>query len=88
MSEAVQVAAFLLVAGAIGTIAKLLWGHIEHCKVINAKLASIETKVDRVIQDIGTHETGMRGTVHKTANRLIEHEARLMVLERGKDPVR
>lgn len=32
--------------------------------------------------DVGTHESGLRGTVHKSANRLIEHEARLTMLER------
>lgn len=84
MSEAVQIAAFLLVAGAIATLAKLLWDHVQHCREIHAKLASIEGKVDRVVSEVGTHEMGLRGTVHKCANTLIAHEGRLIALEKEK----
>lgn len=82
MSEAVQIAAFLLIAGAIATIAKLLWNHVEHCKEVHGKLAEIGADVKRIKEDVGTHESGLRGAVHKTANRVTEHEARLIVLER------
>jgi len=68
MSEALQIAAFLLVAGAIAALAKLLWEHVQHCKEIHGRLASIEGKVDQVVTEIGTHDTGMRGTIHRTEN--------------------
>lgn len=85
MSEAVQIAAFLLTAGAIATIAKLLWDHIQHCREVHSKLASIEGKVDRVMTDIGTHETGMRGTIHKTANAVTALQMEISVLKRHGD---
>lgn len=67
---------------AFTAIAGALWRHVEHCKEVHTKLAEIGSDVRRIKEDIGTHETGMRGTVHKCANRLIEHEARLVTLER------
>lgn len=88
MSEGVQIAAFLLVAGAIATIAKLLWDHVQHCKEVHGKLAEISGDVKRLMQDIGTHDTGIRGAVHKAANRIIEHEGRLMSLERRQESER
>lgn len=81
MSEAVQIAAFLLVAGAVATLAKLLWDHIQHCREVHSKLASIEGKVDRVVTDIGTHETGIRGTVHRTANEVTALRGELALLK-------
>lgn len=88
MSEGVQIAAFLLVAGAIATIAKLLWEHVQHCKDVHAKLAEIASDVKRIQVDIGTHDTGLRGTVHKNANRVTELDMRLGVLERKKEQER
>jgi hypothetical protein len=82
MTETVLVAAFVLVAGAIATIAKLLWDHVQHCKDVASRLAEIGADVKRIQIDIGTHESGIRGTVHKCANTLIVHEARLGTLER------
>lgn len=82
MSEAVQIAAFLLVAGAIATIAKLLWEHIQHCKEVHGKLSEISGDVKRIQQDIGTHETGMRGAIHETANRMTELSMKMSMLER------
>lgn len=82
MSEAVQIAAFLLVAGAIATIAKLLWDHVQHCKAVHEKLAEIGGDVKRIKDDIGTHETGMRGTIHKTANAVIVLESEVRRITR------
>jgi hypothetical protein len=66
----------------VGAIAAALWVHIGHCKDAASSMARIETNVERLTEDIGTHETGIRGTVHKTANRMTEHESRLIALER------
>jgi 5-enolpyruvylshikimate-3-phosphate synthase len=88
MSEAVQLAAFLLVAGAIATIAKLLWGHVQHCKEVHSKLAEIGGDVKRIQTDIGTHETGLRGATHELSNRMTEVSMRLSVIERRSESQR
>lgn len=62
---------------AMGAIAALLWRHVEHCKEVHTKLAELSGDVKRVVQDIGTHETGLRGTVHKTANAIQRIEMEL-----------
>lgn len=82
MSEAVLIAAFLLIAGAIGWLAKLLWDHVQHCREVHAKLAEIGSDVRRIQADIGTHDTGMRGTIHKTANEVTALRGEVLLLKR------
>lgn len=65
----------------LGALAGLFWRHIEHCREVHADLAEIKADLKHVMADIGTHETGIRGTVHKTSNMLIVHEGRLDILE-------
>lgn len=85
MSEAVQIAAFLLVAGAIATIAKLLWNHVEHCKEVHSKLAEIAGDVKRIQSDIGNHETGIRRDIREHTGALFKLDARVETLERNED---
>jgi Tfp pilus assembly PilM family ATPase len=66
----------------VGAIAAALWVHASHCKVIAAAVARIEATVERVCVDIGTHDTGLRGAVHETSNRVTEHGMRIAMLER------
>lgn len=85
MSEAVLISAFLLIAGAIGTLAKLLYDHVQNDKEVYAKISEIAGDVKRIKEDVGSHETGLRGTVHKTANRVTEIDMRVAMLERRKE---
>lgn len=85
MSETVQVAAFVLVAGAIATIAKLLWNHVEHCKEVHAKLAEIGSDVKRVKEDIGDHKSGIRGDIRDHNTKLFKLDARVEALGRGEN---
>lgn len=52
-------------------LAAALWRHVTQCRSSNAMIAEIGGDVKRLQQDIGTHDTGIRGTVHKTANAVI-----------------
>lgn len=52
---------------------------------VHGRVSRAESRLDRLEQEIGTHETGLRGTVHKTANRVTELDMRLAVIERRKD---
>jgi len=66
-----------------GFIASQLWAHVIKCGHVIGQLASVSKDVERMKEDIGTTDRGLRGTVHKTANRCSEHEMRIALLERG-----
>lgn len=66
----------------MGFFATQLWGHVVECRQIMARLEGISKDVERMKSDIGTHDSGMRGHIHATANLCTQHEMRLTVLER------
>jgi len=83
--EAIQWAIGILVsilALIVGFIGTRLWSHVVECKSTGEKVASMWADVERMKQDIGTHDTGMRGAIHRTESRCTEHELRLTNLER------
>ncbi len=69
---------------ALGGLFAWMLSHTKHCSVwhvqASREFGSISTKLDRVILDIGDHDTGLRGQVHDLANRispyLIKEQAR------------
>lgn len=67
-----------------GFLAHVVWNHVSECKHVNARLASAESDLERMKEDIGTHDRGLRGASHKSSSLLTEHEMRLAVLERRK----
>ena len=69
----------------IGAIATALWAHVGHCKDVASMVARMDARLERVAQDIGTHETGIRGAVHENANRITELSMKLSLLERRED---
>lgn len=42
-----------------------LWAHVLECRQVNARLAALENDMERAKEDIGTHDTGIRGAIHK-----------------------
>jgi hypothetical protein len=57
-----------LFGGAFGCILGLggLWlSHIRDCREVRAMLAELNTNMTTVLREIGTHETGLRGSLHK-----------------------
>lgn len=67
---------------AVGALWSRLWTHVVECKGVGEKVARIDADVERMKQDIGTHETGLRGELHRTASMTTQHELRLLSLER------
>lgn len=69
MSEALLIAAFLLVAGAIGRVYQLLSRHIEKCNqeaIHNAhERGRHEAVINRILEDIGDGDSGIRGNIHQ-----------------------
>jgi hypothetical protein len=54
----------------MGFIAKAMFDHIKECREFRAEVSGIATDMKRVKEDIGTHETGMRGSIHDLRNRV------------------
>lgn len=86
MSESAVLWLFGTVIGVIGLILAgiwgALWGHITHCKDVASDVSMLKTNMMRVMEDIGTHETGLRGSLHQIANRLTEISMQLAVMKR------
>ncbi len=49
------------------------------------RFARLDADVERMKIDIGTHETGLRGAVHKIATHVTELEMRVANLERDRE---
>ncbi len=49
---------------------------------ISLKVARHDERLRRLEQDVGTHETGIRGALHKHAGLLTQHELDIEMLKR------
>lgn len=76
MTETIQIWLFAGSFGLIGVLFTLWWHHALMCKglsqftskdveAISRDVAVIRSILERVQEDIGTHDTGMRGDIHK-----------------------
>lgn len=52
---------------------------------VHGRVSRAESRLERLEQEIGTHDTGLRGSVHKIANRVTEIDMRLHSVERKGD---
>lgn len=86
MSEAVAIAGFLVCAGAIGWLAKLIVDHLRECRKIQADAATTHAMLiatlERIEREIGDHETGLRGRLHDQQNALLKLEGRVSRIDR------
>lgn len=80
-------------AAALGFFGARLWAHVVECgserrhtdsKIagLEARQVSLESDMERAKQDIGTHDSGMRGNIHALANECAKYELRISALER------
>lgn len=68
--------------GVTGWLAARLWAHVMECRTVGEKVATHAGDLERMKEDIGTHDTGMRGHLHDTAGMCTQHELRITLLER------
>lgn len=66
----------------MGFLSTQLWAHVIKCGHVSAQIASIAKDVERMKEDIGTHERGLRGDVHRAISSCQEYELRITNLER------
>lgn len=59
---------------ALGGVFAWIRSHSQHCSQwhvqASREFGSISTKLDRVIADIGDHDSGLRGQVHDLSNHI------------------
>lgn len=86
MTETVQVAAFLVSAGAIGWLASLFVGHLRECRQVQkdnaTSIATIIATLQRIENEIGDHETGLRGRLHDHQTEILKLNGRLSMFMR------
>jgi len=86
MSDAVLIAAFILVAGGIGWLVKMHMDHLRECRKVQAdnaqSIAMIIGTLERLVRDVGTHETGLRGQVHDMQTAILKMDGRLAQIEK------
>jgi hypothetical protein len=56
-------------AGILG-LAGLWWSHVKECREVRAALATLNANMAIVLREIGTHETGLRGSFHDLRDRM------------------
>ena len=59
-----------------------VWSHVMECKHVTARLSLLEGDMERAKEDIGTHDTGMRGAIHRVSQMCQEHELYFKIQER------
>lgn len=60
----------------IGVLFVLWWHHAVMCGRTGEDIAVIKAMLTRIERDIGTHETGLRGQVHKLASDIAPYVVR------------
>lgn len=79
-------AALLWVLGILVTIviglSVAIFNHVKECREPRSALAELKTEMARVKEDIGTHDTGIRGHVHRIADDVGRHGLEIGLLQR------
>lgn len=61
-------------SGIVGVLFLMLWSHIRECKKSgeerSAALAVLKMQQERLLIEVGSHETGLRGSLHKLRDEL------------------
>lgn len=74
----------------LGAVVWAIWSHSHDCRDFRVKLAAmiadIGTRLTRIESDIGTHDSGMRGDIHRLRDQVTPFMVRAqMELDREKD---
>lgn len=75
----------ILIACQAGLLAMFIW-HLFKCRDVRIDIAMIKGAIDGIAKEIGSHETGIRGSLHRHHNSIAKIEGRLETLEDSKDP--
>lgn len=66
----------------IGSLFTLFINHMNECRAFREVVIRIDANVNRIMRDLGTHETGIRGQLNQHNEMLAEHRFRLNALDK------
>jgi hypothetical protein len=74
----------ILIGSQAGLLGLFVW-HLFKCRDTRIDIAMIKGSLENISREIGTHESGMRGTLHKMAGYVTQIDMRLGAIERRKE---
>lgn len=83
MSEGVLIAAFGIVAVAIGGLFALVLQHINQCSHHHTEMGAMREAIKRHDKEIGGRDSGIRGELHAQSDVLTRHELKIELLEKN-----
>jgi hypothetical protein len=85
MSEAVLLWALGIIVTIVIGLSVAIFNHVKECREPRATLAELKSEMARVKEDIGTHDTGIRGHVHRISDQVGAQGLELELLKRRVD---
>lgn len=82
MSEPVLLWALGILVTIVIGLAVAIFNHVKDCREPRSELAELKIEMVRVKEDIGTHDTGIRGHVHRIADQVAAQELEIALLQR------
>jgi hypothetical protein len=77
MDPAIQLWLFAGAFSLIGILFALVWHHVMHCKGVGEDMAVIKQIVTDIRREIGNHETGIIGQLHRYSKAITKLYAKL-----------
>lgn len=81
MDQSLLVPIFGVIAGLFGWIFSLVLKQLAEIRTMQTEIAVLSTEVERLTDEMGTHESGLRGSVHTIRNGLLRLEGKVMYFE-------
>lgn len=81
MSEAFQIAALMLAASVIGAVIMRQWAQSKELVALRKELDALKLEHAKVVTEIGTSETGIRGRLHDLPSTFLKLDTRVTIIE-------
>ena len=49
----------------VGSLFGILWKHVNECRDFRSSVATMKTDLEHVVKELGSHDSGVRGSLHK-----------------------
>lgn len=85
MSETVILWILGILITVVLALAAAIFNHVRECREPRTHIATLEAEVDRIKEDIGTHDSGMRGHIHRHDSLLSAAMLEIELIKRKRD---